>query len=74
MSEDELDAYAEDLARAAVKRVDDVATAAAVLYQASLLLLVVHFPADKVFPALADMMEMAHADAAEALGHKATKQ
>ncbi|MFY9350507.1 MAG: hypothetical protein WBL20_19260 [Sphingobium sp.] len=74
MTEDELDDYAEELAQSAVSRVGDVATAAAVLYQASLLLLVAHFPADKAFPALADMMEMAHADAAEALGYGETKQ
>lgn len=74
MTDDQLDALAVTLAEDTVAKTSDPATAAAVLYQASAAVLFAHFPADQIAPALKEIMEIAHADIAEALGEGATLQ
>ncbi|KKW92278.1 hypothetical protein [Sphingobium chungbukense] len=74
MSEDDLDDLAMTLAQDVVGTTGDPGTAAAVLYQASVAVLFAHFPAEQIAAALKDIMEIAHADVAEALGEGATVQ
>lgn len=74
MTEDQLDELAVTLAQEASAKAGDPGTAAAVLYQASVYILFAHYPAEQIAGALQDIMEIAHADVAEALGKGATVQ